>query len=248
MNYTVEKLARAAGVTVDTIRFYQAKRLLPPPRRSGRRAVYSTAHLDRLRRIRRLQADGVPLAVIRRLLVPATRSDTALARALTEERGAHTLSRAELAAEAGVPEALITAVEGAGIVEPLGGDAEGQYAAVDIELARHALRLLQEGLPLTDLLALAIRHADNVRDVVDQAIEMFDRHVRRARDGRERDPDEVVDAFRRLLPTVTALVAHHFHRTLVARALGRLERLGDADGLKHALAATATGRLEVTWR
>jgi DNA-binding transcriptional MerR regulator len=248
MEYGVEGLARAAGVTVDTIRFYQSKRLLPPPRRVGRRAVYTSAHLDRLRRIRRLQADGVPLAVIRRLLVPATRSDTALARALTQERGRRTLTRGELAAESGVPEALITAVEGAGIVEPLGGGTKGSFAAVDVELARQALRLLQEGLPLTELLALAIRHSDNVRDVVDQAIEMFDRHVRRAKDGRERDPDEVVDAFRRLLPTVTALVAHHFHRTLVARALGRLERLGDADGLRHALAATTTGHLEVTWR
>jgi len=248
MNYGVEALARAAGVTVDTVRFYQAKRLLPPPRRVGRRAIYSSLHLDRLRRIRRLQADGVPLAVIRRLLVPATRSDTALARALTEERGRRTLTRAELAAESGVPEALITAVEGAGIVEPLSADGRARYASVDVELARHALRLLQEGLPLTDLLALAIRHADNVRDVVDQAIELFDRHVRREKDGRERDPDAVVDAFRRLLPTVTALVAHHFHRTLMARALGRLERLGDTDALKHALKATATGHLEVQWR
>jgi DNA-binding transcriptional MerR regulator len=248
MDYGVEALAHAAGVTVDTIRFYQAKRLLPAPRRAGRRAVYSAAHLARLRRIRRLQADGVPLAVIRRLLAPATRSDAALARALTEERGRRTLSRAELAAEAGVPEELITAVERAGIMEPLAGAAKGRYAAVDVELARQALRLLREGVPLTELLALAIHHGDSVREVVDRAIELFDQHVRRTADGRERPADEVVDAFRRLLPSVTALVAHHFHRTLVARALARLERLGDTHALKHALAATKTGHLEVTWR
>ena len=52
-----------------------------------------------------------------------------------------------------------------------------------------------------------------------------------------------------MLPAVTALVAHHFHRTLVARALARLERLGDHDGLRHALAATRdAGKLELTWR
>ena len=248
MDYDVEVLARAAGVSVDTVRFYQAKRLLPAPRRVGRRAVYSRAHLDRLRRIRRLQADGVPLGVIRRLLEPATRSDAALARALTEERGRRTLTRRELAAEAGVPEELITAVEGAGIVEPLAGGAKGRYAAVDVELARQALRLLEAGFPLTELLALAIHQADSVREVVDRAIELFDRYVRRTKDGCERPADEVVDAFRRLLPTVTALVAHHFHRTLVARALARLERMGHTDALKHALAATKTGHLEVTWR
>lgn len=248
MEYRVEALARAAGLSVDTIRFYQAKGLLPPPQRAGRTAVYSAEHLARLRRIRKLQGEGVPLAVIRRLLEPARRSDAALARALAEESGTRRLTRPELAAQAGVPEALIQAVERAGIVEPLAGANEATFAAADVELAQQALRLLQEGLPLTELLAIAIHHADNVREVVDRAIELFDRHVRRKRDGGERDASEVVDAFHRLMPAVTALVAHHFHRTLVARALARLEETGDRDGLRHALAATARGRLEVSWR
>lgn len=248
MEYRVEDLARAAGIRVDTIRFYQAQRLLPPPRRAGRHAVYSAEHLSRLRRIRQLQADGVPLAVIRRLLAPTRRSDLALAQALTEERGDRTLTRHDLAAESGVPEALIKAVESAGILEPERVGEHVRYSQVDVELARNALRLLGEGLPLTDLLALAIHQAESVREVVDRAIEMFDGHVRRNRDGSERDPAEVVEAFKRLLPAVTALVAHHFHRTLVTRALARLERLGDEDGLRHALEATASGRLEVTWR
>ncbi len=248
MEYRVESLARAAGVSVDTVRFYQAKGLLPPPKRVGRHAVYSGAHLTRLRRIRRLQAEGVPLAVIGRLLRPARRSDTELARALAEERGGRTLTRAELAAEAGVPEALVRAVEEAGILEPLAGAQDARFAAVDVDLARAALRLLQEGLPLTELLALAIHHAENVREEVERAIDLFDRHVRRRRDGSERDPAEVVEAFRRLLPAVTALVAHYFHRTLVARALARLEQAGDREGLRHALTATRSGRLEVAWR
>ena len=63
MHYGVEELARAAGVTIDTLRYYQAQKLLPPPARAGRRAVYSARHLDRLRRIRRLQGEGLPLGV-----------------------------------------------------------------------------------------------------------------------------------------------------------------------------------------
>ena len=248
MDYRVEELARAAGVSVDTVRFYQAQRLLAPPRRSGRHAVYSGAHLARLRRIRRLQGDGFPLGVIRRLLGEGGRRvDGALVRALRAEQGPRALTRGQLAAEAGVPEELVKAVEQAGIVEPVRVGARVQYAGADVELARAALRLLSEGLPLADLLALAIHHADSVREVVDRAIELFDRHVRRE-GGKERDPADVVAAFQRLLPAVTSLVAHHFQRTLVARALARLEQQGDDRALKHALAAATAGRLEVTWR
>jgi DNA-binding transcriptional MerR regulator len=248
MEYGVEELARAAGVRVDTVRFYQARGLLPAPRRVGRRAIYSGSHLARLRRIRTLQREGLPLDVIRRVL-GERRAAGALARALRAEQGSRSLTRAELASESGVPEALIRAVEQAGILEPVRTGGEVRYTEADLELARAALALLNEQLPLPELLALAIHQAESVREVVDRAIELFDRHARRDRQGRELDPGAVVEAFRRMLPAVTALVAHHFHRTLVSRALARLERLGDQDGLRHAIAATRdAGRLEVTWR
>jgi DNA-binding transcriptional MerR regulator len=248
MDYTVEELARAGGVSVDTLRFYQAKGLLPAPRRVGRRAAYSGAHLSRLRRIRRLQGQGLPLGVIRRLANEG-RAASALASALRAEQGTRVLTRGELAAESGVPEALIGAVEEAGILEPVRIGKAASYTDGDVELARSALALLNENLPLPEVLALAIHHADSVREVVDRAIELFDGHVRRDRNGEELEPEAVVEAFRRMLPAVTALVAHHFHRTLVARALARLERLGDHDGLRHALAATRdAGKLELTWR
>src|SRR5579875_3048385 len=118
MQYRVEQLAAAAHVRVDTIRFYQAKGLLPRPRRVGRHAVYTDGHLNRLRRIRRLQREGFPLSVIRRLL------------------GERPLSRSDLAVEAGVPESLIAAVEDAGIVEPLRVGGRPRYGTLDVEMAR----------------------------------------------------------------------------------------------------------------
>lgn len=249
MQYRVEQLAAAAGVRVDTIRFYQRRGLLPRPERAGRQAVYSARHLTRLRRIRRLQRDGFPLAVIHRLLTPrAGGTRGALLRALGDQRGARALSRTEVAAEAGVPEALIAAVENAGIVEPLRVANRARYGDLDVQTARAALALLRAGFPLQDLLALAIRHAEHVRDLTDQAIDLFDRHIRRDRQGAERDASLVVEAFHQLLPRVTALVAHHFQHTLVARAIARLEEAGDRDGLRHALKAAAAGRLEITWR
>src|SRR5262249_29776388 len=235
MEYAVKALARAAGLRVDTGRFYQARGLLPRPRRSGRRAIYTGAHLARLRRIRSLQQEGLPLDVIRRVL-GERRAAGALARALRAEQGSRSLTRAQLASEAGVPEALIRAVEEAGILEPVRTGGEVRYTDADVQLARAALALPDERLPLPELLALAIHQAESVREVVDRAIELFDRHVRRDARGRELEPAAVVEAFRRMLPAVTALVAHHFHRTLVSRALARLGRLARRGGLPHPVA------------
>jgi hypothetical protein len=36
MGFRVEELSRRADVSVDTIRFYQKRQLLPPPEREGR--------------------------------------------------------------------------------------------------------------------------------------------------------------------------------------------------------------------
>ena len=68
MEYRVEQLARAAGVSVDTVRFYQSRGLLPSPQRRGRAAFYSQQHLDRLRRIRRLNRRGLTLEAVGRVL------------------------------------------------------------------------------------------------------------------------------------------------------------------------------------
>ena len=64
----VEELSAKAGVSVDTIRYYQSKGLLPAPRRQGRVAWYDTDHLDRIARVRSLQSRGYTLATIVRLV------------------------------------------------------------------------------------------------------------------------------------------------------------------------------------
>jgi DNA-binding transcriptional MerR regulator len=58
----IGQLAEAAGVSIDTIRFYERRGVLPPPRRqpSGYR-VYTEATADRIRMARTLQALGFTL-------------------------------------------------------------------------------------------------------------------------------------------------------------------------------------------
>ena len=68
MEYRVEALAAAAGIAVDTLRFYQTRGLLPKPGRRGRVAIYGPGHLQRLRRIRSLVEQGFSLAQIGRVL------------------------------------------------------------------------------------------------------------------------------------------------------------------------------------
>ena len=64
------------------------------------------------------------------------------------------------------------------------------------------------------------------------------------------DMPAISETFRRLLPVVTRLVALHFQRTLVTRALNRLEGREELEALEAALAATKSARLEVdvAWR
>ena len=291
MDYRVEDLAAAGGISVDTVRFWQGRGLLPAPRRVGRRVVYGRSHLDRIRRIRAWQSEGLPLAVISRLVedergtsplprvgagpssaAPAgaevsgraggsasqarrtprakghAQPSDALVRALVEERGPVEISRSSLAELAGVPEELIAAVVQAGIVEPISTSGREAWSPADVELARSALALLREGLPIGDLLGLALSHSGHVREVVDRAIDLFMGHVQRGPGGEERPAEEVALAFQRMIPAVTALVAHHFHRTLVARAIARLERNGESEALATALEATRSGSLEVAWR
>jgi DNA-binding transcriptional MerR regulator len=65
LSLTVDELAAAAGLPVRTVRHYQSEKVLPPPQRRGRIAVYGQEHLDRLLLIGRLQDRGLRLAAMR---------------------------------------------------------------------------------------------------------------------------------------------------------------------------------------
>jgi MerR family transcriptional regulator, mercuric resistance operon regulatory protein len=78
-------LARAGGVSVETVRFYQRRGLLSePPRAEGARR-YSQGDLERLRSIKAAQTAGFTLEEIATLL-GLDHDDRAAARALAEAR------------------------------------------------------------------------------------------------------------------------------------------------------------------
>lgn len=68
-NLTISQLARVAGVNLETIRFYEAQRLLPkPPRSPAGYRQYGPDAADRIRFIKRAQELGFSLNEIRELL------------------------------------------------------------------------------------------------------------------------------------------------------------------------------------
>lgn len=241
MRYRVDELASACGVSVDTVRFYQARGLLPAGEREGRIAWYSDEHRRRLARIRELKDKGFSLATISRLLAgELDAADEALAAALagalagtsgtsTDHDQYYTL--AEFSEQTGIPEALIQVIERQGLLigsEPnTPGEAERRYTPADVEAAAAGLALLEAGLPLDELLSLAKQHDRSARETAERAVELFDAYVRapireRAQSDAEA-AEALVEAFRRLLPATTRLVAHHFQQVLLATARARFE-------------------------
>ncbi len=66
--YSLTELADLAGVTPRTVRYYLAQGLLPAVGQTGPGSKYGADHLDRLRLIKRLQVEHLPLAEIRHRL------------------------------------------------------------------------------------------------------------------------------------------------------------------------------------
>lgn len=66
--FSLAELTDLADVTPRTIRYYIAQGLLPPPVGGGPASRYSIGHLERLRLIRELQRQHLPLAEIRNRL------------------------------------------------------------------------------------------------------------------------------------------------------------------------------------
>jgi DNA-binding transcriptional MerR regulator len=261
MRYRVEELAAAGGVNVDTVRFYQRRGLLAPPRREGRVAYYGPAHLTRLREIQRLARGGFTLEQIARLASARPRAPRRGARAapraaapqqllsalLKDGVGPRTYSRAELAELSGISEPVLAVVQRAGLLQPVSIDGEERFSESDLGMCRAALVIFGSGLPIQELLALAGEHARAIETSADRAIAIFESRARAAAASGDAQAD-LAALFRQLLPEATRLVALHFHNTVVRRALARLTDVGEARGIEAALSAAAAGRLEVAWR
>ena len=203
----VEELARRAEVSVDTIRFYQKRRLLPPPAREGRVAWYGPAHVERLGADPRPPARGASRSrVIRRLLAGELDADRRAAR----RRGRDGRGRApeefltldELAERSGVPAAASKRSRSEGLLIPRLHDGEPPLHR------RRRRRSLPQGLRLLEARAAAPRaprarpppSRRHPRTSPRSAVAMFDDYVRQPLRDSDLPDDEraeqLVAAFR----------------------------------------------------
>ena len=168
--YRMEELARLAGITVRTLRFYRERKLIPPPRREGRIAWYDDHHLARLRTISALLERGHTLTGI-----------AELAEALDQGRDVADLLGVDDPTEEEpvrlTPEELAARFEGHVTPENLAAAMELGYLGTDgdeiVHISRRLLdvssALAREGIPLAEVLAVAGR----VREHADALAELF---------------------------------------------------------------------------
>nr|WP_202447216.1 MerR family transcriptional regulator [Streptomyces sp. SID5468] len=238
-------LARAADISVRTLRFYRERGLLPPPRREGRIAWYSEAHLARLRTIAALLERGHTLGGIADLIAAWENGrdvgellglEGALATPWSEETPVR-LSPEELADSFGAevtPENLAAALE-------IG------YIAVDGETVVHVSRrlldasaaLVREGVPLAAVLDAGRQVREHVEALADLFTVLVREHVvdRVAPGGPALSAGEasrLTESLDRLRPLAKAVVDAELSMAMDRRVRAELDawlqRGGTADG------------------
>lgn len=86
-SFTIGRLAKSAGMGVETVRYYQRRGLLPLPTRTrGSARRYGQADLERLRYIRAAQRLGFTLTEICLLTTCVQRGDETEARQLVQKK------------------------------------------------------------------------------------------------------------------------------------------------------------------
>ncbi|RUP65482.1 zinc-responsive transcriptional regulator [Streptomyces sp. NP10] len=177
--YRMEELAKEAGITVRTLRFYRERGLIPPPRREGRIAWYDDHHLARLRTIAGLLERGHTLNGIADL-------------AATFESGrdvAEVLGLGEPTEETPVrltPEQLADYFEGEVTPENLAAALDLGYLATDgdeiVHISRRLLEvsaeLVREGVPLSTVLSSGRRVREHAEALAEIFVRVLHAHAK----------------------------------------------------------------------
>ena len=174
----MEELAKEAGISVRTLRFYRERGLIPPPRREGRIAWYDDHHLARLRTVTGLLERGHTLNGIADL-------------AATFDSGrdvAEVLGLGEPSEETPVrltPEQLADYFEGEATPENLAAALDLGYLGTDgdeiVHISRRLLdvsaELVREGVPLATVLDSGRRVREHADALAELFVEVLRAHI-----------------------------------------------------------------------
>jgi DNA-binding transcriptional MerR regulator len=220
--WRIDELAQQSGVAVDTIRYYQREGLLPAGEREGRSMLYGARHLDRLQRIRALQARRFSLAAIRAILDHEGPSIEAL---LAGREGA-AYDHEQLVAAAGVPVDLVRGLEKLGLLRSPDEVGRAAYDADDVDVLRSFADLRSIGVPDDVLIELARILTDGIEAMQLQTSALF-----RAGEGSEWGAD-AIERFQhelhhespRVARDVRAITDYLQHRSMQGLVFRKLEQ------------------------
>jgi len=232
-DFTVDQVADITGTTVRTIRWYQSEGLLPAPRRSGRVARYDSEHIARLEAIRDLQAHGLTLTAIRRLLdrAPGNAATTALAFvkaavAQSAEPSAEIVSAREAADRLGMSPGDVETevVEALGLAEVLD---DGRWRIIAPAAFEASAELGKAGVPLDRRIEIGRVLQEHSQAMAKAVVELFVDHLWRPSSLDAGDPaawSALTEAVERLRPLAAASVANLFGIALAKESETAAER------------------------
>ncbi|HEV7770594.1 MAG TPA: MerR family transcriptional regulator [Solirubrobacterales bacterium] len=224
---TIGELARRTGMTVRNIRAHQTRGLLPPPEVHGRTGYYNEDHVARVEITREMQAEGLNLEAIRRVIGSAdgsSREVVDFARALRapfEDETPEIIEAAELAATwgaDGIDPSLIKRGEGLGILREL---PDGRIEVISPRLQRAGAALVELGVRPEAALDIAAKLHEQAEGVAVTFIDLFVREIWAPfqKAGRpEGDWQKVRQAFDRMRPLASDALLAMFQLTMAEQS------------------------------
>jgi len=221
--WRIDDLARRADVTVDTIRYYQREGLLPAAERSGRANLYGTSHLERLERIKELQARRFSLAAIRALLADDL---GALVEGIFGGPTGRTYTLDELVERSGIDPGLASQVRASGLLRDPAEYGRNAYDGDDLDLLRVLAELNALGIPPGAVVEIAHTYAEGIEAAQRRIVELFTTGGELEWAGTELAEFQDASAAHatEILPLARRLVDYTHQRTIQRLTLGAIER------------------------
>lgn len=254
--YRVDDLAAEAGITVELLRSYQSKGMLPPPRHEGRVALYDDSHLRRLREILDLKYQGYSLRMIAHLLGPA---DGAVSVTPSPSRPVladtfadvdeEPLTMRQVSERARVPPSMLRSLEASGLLVPRATGDDRRYSTADVRAVRMLLSLISGGLPIEEFMRAARTEIEANEKLATDAADLFFQYVREplldAGLDEDAQAEQLVSALALMLQATTTLISYNYQRRVLNIVTAELGRRGATKELEVLEREARRRRLEI---
>jgi len=220
---TIAELAQRTGMTIRNIRAHQTRGLLPPPEVQGRTGYYDEEHVARIELTREMQAEGLNLEAIRRVLESTGGSSKEMVdfaravRAPFEDETPEIFEPDDFAGAWGVDsvdERLLRRAEKLGVLRTL---PDGKVEVISPRLHRAATRMIEFGVSPSAAIALAAKLHEHADAVARAYVDLFTEQIWEPFDKAGRPEDDwhtVREALEALRPLASDALLAMFQITM----------------------------------